>query len=105
MSETNPAAKGPAPVQLTTGTPEVAPTPESEVKPEEVAALTLEFRDGVPVLIADGGSRIPAHIEVLDGEGNPAAAYTAGTTTPTTTRLYHVLDGYYLHQNDDDPDS
>ncbi|MFD8025804.1 hypothetical protein ACFV6G_35995 [Streptomyces lavendulae] len=21
----------------------------------------------------------------------------------TTTRLYHVLDGYYLHQNDDDP--
>ncbi|MFC0843609.1 hypothetical protein ACFH04_41830 [Streptomyces noboritoensis] len=33
MPETAPAAKGPAPVRLTTGTPEGALTPESAVKP------------------------------------------------------------------------
>ncbi|KMO95689.1 hypothetical protein ACS04_22280 [Streptomyces roseus] len=101
MPEITPAAKGPAPVQLTASAPEPALTPASEVKPEDVAALSLEYRDGVPVLVAAAGTYIPAHIEVVDGEGNPAAAYTAGTTTPTTTRLYHAIDGYYLHQNDE----
>ncbi|GHD80165.1 hypothetical protein ACFQL8_37390 [Streptomyces goshikiensis] len=101
MPEITPAAKGPVPVKLPTGTHEPAPTPASEVKPEDIAALSLEYRDGVPVLVAASGARIPAHIEVVDGEGNPAAAYTAGTTTPTTTRLYHALEGYYLHQHDE----
>ncbi|QTI42304.1 hypothetical protein [Streptomyces nojiriensis] len=84
MPETTPAAKGPAPVQSTTETPGPAPTLASEVRPEEVAALSPEYRDGLPVLVAGGGSYVPAragggsyvpaHIEVIDGEGNPAAA-------------------------------
>lgn len=88
--------------QSPTSSGAAGPAQESEATPEGLAALALEYRDGSPVLVAGGGAYIPARIEVLNGEGNPTAAYTAGPATPTT-RVSNAVDDWYLHQDEDSP--
>ncbi|GGT07435.1 hypothetical protein P6B95_30790 [Streptomyces atratus] len=77
MPETTPNSKGPAKVQLPTEATEPVLIPASEVKPEDIATLSVEYRDGQPVLIANGGKHIPAGLTVMDGAGNAVAAYAA----------------------------
>jgi hypothetical protein len=73
---TDAQAKGPAPVQLTDmAEPSVVPAPE--VKPEDVAALTLTYVDGPPVITPNGGPALPASLTIVDQSGQPVAAYTA----------------------------
>ncbi|MBP0452800.1 MULTISPECIES: hypothetical protein [unclassified Kitasatospora] len=91
MSETTPNSKGPAKTQMSpeqmarlglTPTPEATaplqptPVPASEVKPEEVGTLTLEYKDGQPVLTVRGGRFIPNGIPVLDASGTQLASYS-----------------------------
>ncbi|MEU9006475.1 hypothetical protein [Streptomyces sp. NPDC048551] len=83
MSEITPNAKGPAPVQLT---PETVLTPGDQVKPEDIGTLSIEYRDGVPVVVVSGGTYIPAGLKAVDGSGNPVAAYTAGPIAAATSR-------------------
>ncbi|MER5618927.1 hypothetical protein [Streptomyces sp. NPDC002215] len=70
MSGNTPAAKGPAPVHVTTSTP--------GAKPDNISSLSLEYRDGQPVIVASGGTHIPASITVVDGSKKALAAYVAG---------------------------
>ncbi|MFD4661552.1 hypothetical protein ACFWP2_38765 [Kitasatospora sp. NPDC058444] len=91
MSESTSNSKGPAKVQMSpeqlaslglTPTSEAAapaqptPVPASEVKPEDVGTLTLEYRDGQPVLTVRGGRFLPGGIPVLDESGKRVASYS-----------------------------
>ncbi|MFE7133708.1 hypothetical protein ACFVIM_22920 [Streptomyces sp. NPDC057638] len=93
MSETTPNSKGPAKQQMS---PELAarlgltPTVEgtasdepqflsaAEVKPEDVGTLSIEYRDGAPVIVVSGGPVIPANLPVVGPSGNAVASYAAG---------------------------
>ncbi|MFE3584516.1 hypothetical protein [Streptomyces vinaceus] len=70
MPETTPAAKGPAPVTIPTSATEPEQIPTEKVNPEDIATLTLEYRDGWPVLVATDGTYIPGELPVLDSAGN-----------------------------------
>ncbi|MGW8779763.1 hypothetical protein ACWGNM_17115 [Streptomyces sp. NPDC055796] len=74
MSEITPEAKGPAPVQLTT--PPVL-VPADQVKPEDIAKLAIEYRDGQPVIVVSGGTYSPVGLKVVDADGNDVANFIA----------------------------
>ncbi|MER5809050.1 hypothetical protein ABT143_12770 [Streptomyces sp. NPDC002033] len=81
MSETTPNSKGPAKVQMSpeqlaslgvtsmaeTAAPEPTLIPADQVKPEDIATLSIEYRGGRPVIVANGGKYVPARIAVVDG--------------------------------------
>ncbi|MFD8867067.1 hypothetical protein ACFV1F_22375 [Streptomyces sp. NPDC059590] len=93
MSENTPNSKGPVQQQMS---PELAaslgltPTaggtasdePQflstSEVNPEDIGTLSIEYRDGAPVILVSGGPVIPASLPVVDASGNAVASYAAG---------------------------
>lgn len=92
MPEITPNSKGPAPAQMSpewlaslgaTPTPEAAaPTepvliPAGQVKPEDIGTLSIEYRDGQPVIVVSSGTYIPAGLPVVDGSGNVVTTYTA----------------------------
>ncbi|MQT04831.1 hypothetical protein [Streptomyces jumonjinensis] len=54
--------------------------PVSEVDPEDVATLALEYRDGRPVIVASGGKFIPAGLKVVTGDGETGVAYRSSHT-------------------------
>ncbi|WP_123985579.1 hypothetical protein [Streptomyces alfalfae] len=91
MPEITPEAMGPAPVQLTPEATEPALVPAGQVKSEEIGALSVEYRDGQPVIVVSGGTYLPARLTVVDGGGSPVAAYEAGPIT--TTRLLSITIG------------
>ncbi|MGW2860845.1 hypothetical protein [Streptomyces sp. NPDC001205] len=76
MSDTTPNSHGSAPIQLTPETP--ALTPADQIKPEDIGTLSIEYRDGQPVIVVSGGTVIPVRLTVVDGTGNAVAAYAAG---------------------------
>ncbi|MFI1018211.1 hypothetical protein [Streptomyces sp. NPDC020965] len=83
MSESTPSSKGPARVQMPSEPvthPEPALVPASEVDPEGVATLALEYRDGRPVIVARGGKFIPAGLKVVSEDGETGVAYRSGNT-------------------------
>ncbi|WP_412084212.1 hypothetical protein [Streptomyces sp. 35M1] len=55
--------------------------PASEVNPEDVATLTIEYREGQPVLVASGGSHIPAEVRMVNA-GAPYSMYTGISLAP-----------------------
>lgn len=65
---------------------DVTPVPASEVKPEDVATLSLRYVDGVPVLVVSGGNAVQASLAVVNESGEPIAAYTAGPAANATAR-------------------
>ncbi|MCX5427695.1 hypothetical protein OHU11_08400 [Streptomyces sp. NBC_00257] len=77
MSESTPNAKGPAPVQYTPEATEPTLIPADQVKPEDIGTLSIEYRDGWAVVVASGGTYIPAGLTVVDRIGNAVAVYTA----------------------------
>ncbi|WKK23747.1 hypothetical protein QZH56_34495 [Streptomyces olivoreticuli] len=56
MPETTPNAKGPAKVQLPTEATQPALIPADQVKPEDIGTLSIEYRDGRPVIIVSGAN-------------------------------------------------
>ncbi|MFD9375152.1 hypothetical protein ACFWBH_06365 [Streptomyces sp. NPDC059999] len=72
MPESTPNAKGPAPVQG---------------KPEDVATLSIEYRDNQPVIVVSGGKAIPAGLTVVDAGGQAVAVYTASDVPKAQARL------------------
>ncbi|GHD83203.1 hypothetical protein ACFQL8_28295 [Streptomyces goshikiensis] len=85
------SAKGPAPVQYKPETTEPVLIPADQVNPEDIGTLSIEYREGQPVIVVSGGTAIPAGLTVVDGAGNAFAAYTARPTS-ATTRLAPVVD-------------
>ncbi|MGE7437054.1 hypothetical protein [Kitasatospora sp. NPDC001175] len=79
MSENTLNSKGPAPATLGTEATQPPLIPADQVKPEDIATLAIEYRDGVPVIVVNGGTVVPATLRVEDGSGNVArsAAYSA----------------------------
>ncbi|MFF2960486.1 hypothetical protein ACFVT1_16580 [Streptomyces sp. NPDC057963] len=69
MPEYTPNAKGPAPFQGTPGAAEPALIPSTEVRPEDIGKLSIEYRDEQPVIVVSGGKYIPAHIPAIDKSG------------------------------------
>ncbi|MFI6041832.1 hypothetical protein ACIA8C_09370 [Nocardia sp. NPDC051321] len=57
------------------------PATEIEIKPENVAMLSLRYVDGVPTLVVSGGTVAPAAIMAVDSSGTPVALYTGGPVT------------------------
>ncbi|KIZ17321.1 hypothetical protein [Streptomyces natalensis] len=51
--------------------------PATEVSKQDLGTLSLEYRDGVPVLKLSEGTAAPAHLAVVDSSGNTVASYTA----------------------------
>ncbi|MFD3788816.1 hypothetical protein [Streptomyces cyaneofuscatus] len=75
--ETWRSAKSSAPVQVTSQTAEPTLIPATEVKPEDIGALSLRYVNGVAQLVVSGGTAIPAGLTVVDADGNDVAAYKA----------------------------
>ncbi|MFD9302229.1 hypothetical protein ACFWCB_05980 [Streptomyces sp. NPDC060048] len=95
-------SKGPAPVQApawlnrTPAEPTTAPTtpqliPASEVKPEDIGTLSIEYRDGKPVIIVNGGTAVPGDLTVLNNAGNPVASYVATPRAHTQAVIKNVI--------------
>ncbi|MFD7454461.1 hypothetical protein [Kitasatospora sp. NPDC059827] len=82
MSETTPNSKGPAPAQVTPETTEPVLIPADQVKPEDIGTLSIEYRDGWPVVIVSGGTCIPAVLKVVHGAGNAVGAYSVAPQLP-----------------------
>jgi hypothetical protein len=59
------------------------PATEIEIKPGDVAMLSLRYVDGVPTLVVSGGTAVPAAITAVDDSGTPVALYTGGPVTTT----------------------
>ncbi|GAA2442979.1 hypothetical protein ACFPFX_09210 [Streptomyces mauvecolor] len=95
MSDTAPEAKGPAPIKLPAEQTEAKwvtvhaglktaegtaaeLTPTTDVNPEDIGTLSIEYRDGQPVVVVSGGSTIPAGLTVVDGSRQPVAKYQVG---------------------------
>ncbi|MER5434186.1 hypothetical protein [Streptomyces sp. NPDC002588] len=108
MSETTPNSKGPVQRQMTpemaaslglTPTPsDTAPSepaliPASEVKPEEIGTLALEYRDGRPVIVVSRGKYMPAAIKVVDTSENTVASYSARRSLYSA---HPMVEGYDL---------
>ncbi|MER6399954.1 MULTISPECIES: hypothetical protein [unclassified Kitasatospora] len=83
MSENTPDSKGPAPATLGTAATQPSLVRADQVKPEDIATLAIEYRDGVPVIVASGGTFVPATVRVEDSSGNVArsAAYVGSQLT------------------------
>ncbi|MFK0201811.1 hypothetical protein [Streptomyces lavendulae] len=54
----------------------------SEVEPEDVATLTLEYRDGQPVIIAGDGKVVPARLPIVNKFGQSVAHFDFGIDEP-----------------------
>ncbi|MFF2750465.1 hypothetical protein ACFVVA_33620 [Kitasatospora sp. NPDC058048] len=88
MSESTPNAKGPAKVQMSpeqmanlgsspspgATAPEPALIPADQVEPEDIATLSIEYRDGRPVVVVSGGRYVPSELPVVNSSGVACAA-------------------------------
>lgn len=72
-----PDPKGPAPVRLTPEATAPVVVPASEVKPKDIGTLSIEYRDGRPVIVVSGGPFLPAHLPVVHDTLQTTARYTA----------------------------
>lgn len=76
--------------------PDLSRIPVSEIKPENVATLTLEHRDGRPVLVLSNGTAIPADITVVDESGRHVSTYTAVPPPPIAAKGIKLADSYFV---------
>ncbi|MFG2222582.1 hypothetical protein [Streptomyces sp. NPDC048644] len=67
----------------------------SEVKPEEIGSLTLEYQDSQPVIVVSGGRVIPAELQAVSASGTTVAGYTA-TQSRNSYRNSHTGDNYIV---------
>ncbi|MEV8409098.1 hypothetical protein AB0R12_25910 [Streptomyces niveus] len=86
MSETTPNSKGPAPVHFKPAEAEPAPIPANQAKPGDIGTLSIEYREGQPVVVVSGGRYIPQNLPVLNEERNPVAVYAAGSIPQSQAR-------------------
>ncbi|MFD0416806.1 hypothetical protein [Streptomyces sp. NPDC127108] len=96
MSEPTPQDKRPDAPQYTPDVTEPPVVPAGQVKPEAVATLAIEYRDGRPVIVATGGIFIPQKIR-LAGSG---FVYTS--VLMTAEDLTNDVPLFVLPDDDDD---
>ncbi|MFD4857332.1 hypothetical protein [Streptomyces atratus] len=91
MPEYTPNAKGPAQARITPEATAPAPIPADQVKPEDIGKLSIEYRDGQPVIVVSGGSAIPEKISVVDASGSSGVRFqtvSASGITPSSFNQY-----------------
>ncbi|MFD9651741.1 hypothetical protein [Streptomyces mirabilis] len=89
-------SKGPAPVRGPIGSAASGSTAAaSTVRPEDVATLALEYRDGQPVIVVSGGTAIPAGIKMVDASGKPITVDTA-VQPRNSYGSFHTGDSYIV---------
>ncbi|MFB7848620.1 tyrosinase family protein [Streptomyces sp. NPDC056053] len=93
MLENMPNAKGPAPFQGTPKAAEPALIPSTEVRPEDIATLSIEYRDGQPVIVVSGGKYSPAHLRIVDGSGDPLGAYSVADSLAPLDPIFFLHHG------------
>ncbi|MER6319279.1 hypothetical protein ABT237_36825 [Streptomyces sp. NPDC001581] len=49
--------------------PAPTPIPADQVKPEDIATLSIEYRDGRPVVVVSGGKYVPSELPVVNSSG------------------------------------
>ncbi|MEU0939430.1 hypothetical protein [Embleya sp. NPDC005971] len=69
-----PNSKGPVQEQMS---PELAARLGLTPKPEDVGTLSIEYRDGRPVIVVTGGKTVPVALPLLNADGIVVAAYRA----------------------------
>ncbi|WP_378735499.1 hypothetical protein [Nocardia brasiliensis] len=60
--------------------------PAADVNPEDIGTLTLEYKDGQPIVTLSDGTHFPAELTVVDGSGTPLGSYIAATP-PTSVDI------------------
>ncbi|MFE6848642.1 hypothetical protein [Streptomyces sp. NPDC057686] len=85
--------------------PEVLTVAAQMVSESDMATLTAEERDGVPVLTARGGTALPSGLTVLDENGKPIATYVIAVlsneqaaTPKNQTRANSMHPGVYIEE-------
>ncbi|MGW0876656.1 hypothetical protein ACWD3Z_40195 [Streptomyces sp. NPDC002740] len=85
--------------------PEVLTVSAQMVSESDMATLTAEDRDGVPVLTARGGTALPSGLTVLDETGKPIATYVLAVvsngqaaTPETQARAKYMHPGVYIEE-------
>ncbi|MFD3788814.1 hypothetical protein [Streptomyces cyaneofuscatus] len=102
MSETTPNQKGPAPATYKPAATEPAPIPADQVKPEDIGTLSIEYRDGQPVIVVSGGKSIPAGLTIVDETDAPVGAYVASVES---ARRYNLTISLFQDDTTDSPSS
>ncbi|MFB6711734.1 MULTISPECIES: hypothetical protein [unclassified Streptomyces] len=69
----------------------------SEVKPEDKGTLSIEYRDGQPVIVVSGGTAIPERISAVDASGSSGARFQAVSVSGITPRGFNQ---YAFSRND-----
>ncbi|MER5624332.1 hypothetical protein ABT061_25190 [Streptosporangium sp. NPDC002544] len=87
MSETTPAETG-----------DLGTVPNGEVTPEDVAALSVRYVDGQPVIVASDGTAVPSAVTVVDGTGTPVAMYVASGLPEARTSRRYQHPGVYIEE-------
>ncbi|MFF3693813.1 hypothetical protein [Streptomyces sp. NPDC002221] len=94
MPENAPNDHGPAKTQLTPEqlarlSPPPAPgaavptlVPADQVKPEDVGTLSIEYRDGCPVIVVSGGQFVPAELRAVNASGTSVVTYALRSPKP-----------------------
>ncbi|GAA2799050.1 hypothetical protein GCM10010441_25100 [Kitasatospora paracochleata] len=80
-AQIEPEATGLGEIPSTVVTPEIADAtllPADQVKPEDIGTLSIEYRDGQPVIVVSGGTAIPAGLTVVDGSSTRVTKYQMG---------------------------
>ncbi|MFB7718494.1 hypothetical protein [Nocardia sp. NPDC056100] len=78
--------------------PELSIIPDTEVKPEELAALTLRYNGDVPEIVVQNSEQahvFPRTLPIRDGSGNLIALYAAYAIPTASTRALPVYSGNY----------
>ncbi|MFF3654834.1 hypothetical protein [Streptomyces olivochromogenes] len=84
---------------------QIVTAPAQMVSESDMATLTAEEQDGVPVLTARGGTALPSGLTVLDETGKPIATYVIAVlsngqaaTPDTQTRAKYMHPGVYIEE-------
>ncbi|MCI3934441.1 hypothetical protein [Streptomyces sp. AN091965] len=77
------------------GTAKLPLIPASQVDPKELSVLSLLYRNGEPMLVMSGGTKIPAEIVVMNSTGVAVGSYTIGpsaaaTKSAETKQIYYA---------------
>ncbi|MFE7599188.1 hypothetical protein [Streptomyces sp. NPDC057494] len=63
--------------------------PADQVKPEEIATLSIEYRNGQPVVVVSGGRYVPSDLPVVNSSGT---AYASRFAWSNGTAYLHAPD-------------
>ncbi|MFF4104370.1 hypothetical protein [Streptomyces sp. NPDC001903] len=79
----------------TTEVADAALIPAAQVKPEDIGTLSIEYRDGVPVVVVSGGRSLPNRIAIARADGQSRKYPPAEQYIQHKDELFYVMDVYH----------